>query len=70
MVRINTYQYDKISNRTEEFYLRNGELFLAIIKNNGEGERGKPMEEVDKLYFFSNGELCTKFKKRKRANTP
>lgn len=56
VVRVKTYPYENISNRTEEFYLMNGELALAVIEDNGAGERGKNAEQIDKLYYFYNGE--------------
>jgi len=57
LVRIKTYPYESITDRTEEFYLKNGELLLAVIEDDGDGDRGKAAEEIDKLYFFSDGEL-------------
>jgi hypothetical protein len=55
LVRIKTYPYAEISKRTEEFYLQDGELILAVIEDNGEGERGKSNENIDKLYYFYKG---------------
>ncbi|SFT47157.1 hypothetical protein SAMN05216474_0745 [Lishizhenia tianjinensis] len=57
VVRIKSYPYTEISKRTEEFYLEKGELFMAIIEDNGEGERGKSLQEFDKIYYFHEGEL-------------
>lgn len=56
VIRVKTYPYENISARTEEFYLMNGELALAVIEDNGAGERGKTAEQIDKLYYFYNGE--------------
>lgn len=57
VVRIKTYPYADISKRTEEFYLADEQLILAVIEDNGEGERGKEKENIDKLYYFSNGKM-------------
>ena len=60
VIRVKTYPYENISARTEEFYLMNGELALAVIEDNGAGERGKTAEQIDKLYYFYNGEAVKK----------
>lgn len=57
LVRIKTYPHENITNRTEEFYLEKGELFLAVIEDDGTGERGKSSEEIDKMYYYEDGEL-------------
>jgi hypothetical protein len=57
LVRIKTYPHENITNRTEEFYLENDELLLAVIEDDGTGERGKSTEDIDKLYYFADGEL-------------
>lgn len=57
VVRIKTYPYTNISQRTEEFYLDNGAPILFVIEDNGAGERGKTGEQIDKMYYFSNGKL-------------
>ena len=57
IVRIKTYPYTAISKRTEEFYFDNGTLILAVIEDNGSGERGKVAETVDKMYYFHNEEV-------------
>lgn len=57
VVRIKTYPYEQISKRTEEFYFNNGQLMLVIIEDNGEGEKGKTSEEIEKLYYYNNGEF-------------
>ncbi len=54
VVRIKTYPYAEITNRTEEFYFMDSQLVLAIIEDNGAGERGKMAEELDKIYYFYN----------------
>jgi len=57
LVRIKTYPYENITYRTEEFYIQDGDLFMAVIEDNGSGKRGKSTEEIDKLYYYSDGEL-------------
>ncbi len=57
VVRIKTYPYAEVSKRTEEFYLKDGNLVLAVIEDNGEGTRGKDNESIDKMYYFQNGEM-------------
>jgi hypothetical protein len=64
LVRVKTYPHAGISMRTEEFYLSNGELVLVTIEDNGEGERGKAAELIDKMYYYLNGELI----REKKAN--
>lgn len=67
VVRIKTYPHTSISKRTEEFYLNNQELILAVIEDNGEGEKGKSLEQIDKLYYFNNGELIKEVKTDNKA---
>lgn len=55
--RIKTYPYPGISKRTEEFYLKDRALILAVIEDNGSGDRGKSKEEIDKMYYFHDNEL-------------
>jgi hypothetical protein len=57
VVRIKTYPYPETSDRTEEFYLKDNQLVLAVIEDHGNGERGKLKNEIDKLYYFSDGEV-------------
>lgn len=57
VVRIKTYPYQNISARTEEFYLSEGALILAVVEDNGESDRGKSLEEFDKAYYFYQGEI-------------
>ncbi len=52
--RIKTYPHAQVSDRTEEFYFRDGELILAVIEDNGSA---KEAEMADKMYFFQGGEL-------------
>lgn len=61
VVRVKTYPYTEISARTEEFYLENGALILAVIEDNGAGEKGKSSEEIDKMYYFHNEEIVKEF---------
>jgi hypothetical protein len=69
VIRIKTYPHDAISKRTEEFYLQDGELRLAIIEDDGEGERGKNMEEINKAYYFTNGELIKEINNTEESET-
>ena len=57
VVRIKTYPHEGISTRTEEYYTSNGQLALVVIEDNGNSERGKAKENIDKLYYFNDGEL-------------
>lgn len=59
VVRIKAYPYDMISNRTEEFYLEDGELILAVIEDDGSNERSKEDSEIDKLYYFNNEKVIS-----------
>ena len=65
LVRIKTYPYKNISSRTEEFYLDNGQLILAVIEDDGSGERGKSIEVLDKLYYFENEEVIKEIRSEK-----
>lgn len=57
VVKVKTYPHEQISKRTEEFYATKDGLVLAVIEDNGEGPKGKPKSEIDKMYYFSNGKL-------------
>jgi hypothetical protein len=57
VVRIKTYPHENVSKRTEEFYLKEGNLVLSVIEDNGEGERGKVDEAIDKMYYYHNEEM-------------
>ena len=57
VIRIKTYPHEGVSQRTEEFYLDGQTLILAVIEDNGAGEKGKTEEEIDKLYYFHEGEI-------------
>lgn len=57
VVRIKTYPYPGISKRTEEFYLKDRALILAVIEDDGSGDRGKSNDEIDKMYYFHDNEL-------------
>lgn len=56
VVRIKTYPYADITNRTEEFYFRNGDLLLVVIEDDGTGDRGKAKDQLDKMYYYDQGE--------------
>jgi len=55
VLRVKTYPHEGISQRTEEFYFVNEDLILAVIEDNGSGERGKSSEELDKMYYYHEG---------------
>lgn len=57
LVRIKTHPYEQVSKRTEEFYLEGGNLILAVIEDDGSTERGKSNDQIDKLYYFHEGEI-------------
>lgn len=67
VVRIKTYPHSQISTRTEEFYLNDGALMLAVIEDNGEGKRGKSSESIDKMYYFNDGELIKEMHESKES---
>lgn len=67
VVRIKTYPHSEISKRSEEFYFENGQLILAVIEDDGEGERGKPAEEIDKLYYYADGEFFFELKQNMKV---
>ena len=52
VIRVKTYPYETISKRTEEFYFKDGQLVLAAVEDNGEGEPGKEKDQIDKLYYY------------------
>jgi len=57
IVRIKPYPHDRISSRTEEFYFADGQLILAVVEDDGSGDRGKEKESIDKIYYFHEGEV-------------
>jgi hypothetical protein len=57
IVKVKTYPHEQISKRTEEFYANKDGLVLVVIEDNGDGSKGKPKSEIDKMYYFSNGKL-------------
>lgn len=65
VVRIKTYPYAKVSTRTEEFYLDNGRLILAVIEDKGEAPKGEALDQLDKVYYFH--EDAPIFEKHKEA---
>lgn len=67
VIRIKTYPYKGISSRTEEFYLEAKQVILAVIEDNGAGERGKAKEEIDKLYYYHNGEFLKEVNKETKS---
>lgn len=62
VIKIKTYPHEGISKRTEEFYANNSQLALVVIEDDGTGEKGKSKENIDKMYYFHNGELVKELK--------
>lgn len=60
VVRVKTYPYKEHSQRTEEFYLQNGLLVLAVIEDDGSGARDA--EKADKAYYYHNNALIREIK--------
>ena len=56
LVRVKSYPYDEISNRTEEFYFRDGKLISAHILDRGMDESIDAYATA-KSYFFYNDNL-------------
>tara|TARA_B100000508_G_scaffold60116_1_gene46730 strand:- start:10707 stop:11291 length:585 start_codon:yes stop_codon:yes gene_type:complete len=67
IVRIKTYPHAEVSTRTEEFYLKDGNLVLAVIEDNGEGERGKAKESIDKMYYYLDGGMIKEVNGEEKA---
>ena len=65
VVKVKTYPYTEISKRTEEFYTNEDGLVLAVIEDNGDGEKGKPNDEIDKMYYFDSGNLIKEVSSQK-----
>jgi len=61
--RIKTYPYPEISKRTEEFYVKDDELVLVVIEDQGGPERGKEKSSIDKMYYFHDGEMIHELKR-------
>lgn len=60
--RIKSYPHASVSKRTEEFYFDKGKLILAIVEDDGSGEKGKAEEELDKMYYYHNDEVIHEYK--------
>lgn len=67
VVRIKSYPHEGISERTEEFYLMDNQLVLAVIEDSGLAEREIELEEIDKVYYFNNGELIKEIGSEKES---
>ena len=57
VVRVKTYPYEQISERTEEFYFNNSKLIFAIIKDDGDKNQGEDEKLKSKMYYFKDGKL-------------
>lgn len=65
VVKVKTYPYPEISKRTEEFYANKDGLLLVIIEDNGDSEKGKDKNQIDKMYYFNNNKLIKEISKEK-----
>jgi hypothetical protein len=65
VVKVKTYAYEGSSKRTEVFYADDKGLILVVIEDNGEGKKGKQKSELDKMYYFNEGEFLKEFKSSK-----
>lgn len=63
LLKVKAYPYSEITKRTEEFYADNNSLVLVVIEDNGEGAKGKDKTELDKMYYFQDGQLIQELKK-------
>lgn len=66
VVRIKTYPYSN-SRRTEEFYLQNGAVVLAVVEDDGSGPKGKATDQMDKMYYFHQNEVIHEVRKTEEA---
>lgn len=67
VVKIKTYPHESISKRTEEFYLQNSKLILAVIEDDGTGSKGKSKNELDRMYYFFNDNVINESKLNKES---
>jgi hypothetical protein len=65
VLKVKTYPYSEISKRTEEFYTKEGSLALVVIEDNGDGVKGKPKSEIDKMYYYNKGKLIKEIRNQK-----
>ena len=63
LVRIQLYPHQGVTERTEEFYLRDGKLVFAFIQDKGPKHEGKDAGEAGKEFYFHNDKLI-KFEDR------
>ena len=63
VVKIKTYPHAEVSKRTEEFYAIDNNLVMVVIEDNGEGAKGKPKADLDKIYYFHNNEMLAELSK-------
>ena len=62
VVRIKTYAYPSISSRSEEFYLENEQLILAVVKDRNEKGKSESKSELDKLYYYHDNKMVKELK--------
>lgn len=57
VLRIKSYPYESISDRTEEFYFYEGQLATVVMENDGEWTQTQDESKLDKVFYFDNGML-------------
>ena len=57
LVRIQMYPHKGVSERTEEFYVRDGSLVFAFIQDKGPKHEGKDAGEPGKEFYFDGDKL-------------
>ena len=57
LVRIQLYPHKGISERTEEFYLKDNTLIFAFIQDKGPKHVGRDTGEPGKEFYFDHGRL-------------
>ncbi len=63
LVRVKTYPHASISERTEEFYAKDGNLVSAVIEDTGTQDSIPSEDNFNKVYYFQNGEFVTEINK-------
>jgi hypothetical protein len=57
VIRLQLYPHKGISERTEEFYVKDGVLVFAFIQDKGPKKEGKDAGEPGKEFYFDNDKL-------------
>jgi len=69
IVRIITFPYEKIVNRTEEFYFQKGKLILAFINDEGAKYPGKEDKRIGKTYYIHEDTVIKEVNQTKEKET-